>query len=397
MKTTNPYTCNENGYYGRFGGSFVPESLEANIQHLSSMYHQIRDTPEFTEEFNRLLRDYVGRPSPLYMSEELSKKYNLKVYLKREDLNFTGSHKINNTVGQILLAKKMGCTRVIAETGAGQHGVATATVCALLGMECQIHMGAVDIERQMPNVEKMRILGAEVVAATAGTATLSDAVDSALMEWAQNPQKYYYLLGSAVGPHPYPKMVTDFQSVISKEIRAQLLEQEQCELPAMVIACVGGGSNASGAFFHFIESPQVRLVAAEAGGLGLESGKTAASMSQGKEMVLHGANTLVISDENGGVAEPYSISAGLDYPGVGPLMASMSAEGRMEVVAIEDKEALEAAKNLIKNEGIFPAIESSHALAALDKVAPSLQQGSVVVINLSGRGDKDNELYLKSF
>lgn len=394
MNTQN-FKCDKNGYYGRFGGAYVPEALSRNIDALCKSYAEIASTQEFQDELNALLRDYVGRPSPLYLSSYLSERYDLKIYLKREDLNFTGSHKINNTLGQILLAKRMGCKSVIAETGAGQHGVATATVCALLGIGCRIYMGALDIERQRPNVEKMRMLGAEVVAATEGTGTLTDAVNMALAAWVANPDEYYYLLGSAVGPRPYPEMVTHFQSVISEEIRKQLLEKEGSEFPSAVVACVGGGSNASGAFFHFIDQSDVRLIAAEAAGHGIQSGMTAASMTLGREMVLHGANTLVITDQNGEVAEPYSISAGLDYPGVGPLMSSMAVEGRMEVVAVSDKEAVAAALGLIGGEGIFPAIESSHAIAALEAIAPTLEKGSVVVVNLSGRGDKDMDMYLK--
>lgn len=392
--TNKNFTPTNDGFYGSFGGAFVPDILQNNINKLKAAYFHLSKTDEFKAELRTLLRDYVGRPSPLYFSQSLSEMYGVKVYLKREDLNFTGAHKINNTLGQILLARYMGCKKIIAETGAGQHGVATATVCALLGMECRIYMGATDINRQRPNVDKMQLLGAEVVAVTAGSGTLSDAVDAALQSWCEHPSDYFYLLGSAVGPHPYPQMVAEFQSVISEEIAAQLMQSERRDAPDAVIACVGGGSNAAGAFYHFIDNPAVRLVAAEAAGHGIASGFTAASMTLGREIVLHGARTLVITDSDGKAAQPYSISAGLDYPGVGPLLASMAVEGRIEVVAITDKQAVGSAIDMIKREGIFPAIESAHALAALPQVASTLSNGSIVVINLSGRGDKDMELYL---
>lgn len=395
MKNTN-FTPNNEGFYGQFGGAFVPEMLQANISNLKKAYSELSQTQKFKDELSALLRDYVGRPSPLYLSKKLSDKYGVRVYLKREDLNFTGAHKINNTLGQILLARHMGCKKVIAETGAGQHGVATATVCALLGIGCRVYMGELDIDRQEPNVRKMRMLGAEVIPVTQGTATLSDAVDAALSEWCAHPDEYYYLLGSAVGPHPYPQMVADFQSVISAEIRNQLQAKEGRETPDAVVACVGGGSNAVGAFYHFIDQPSVRLVAAEAAGLGVESGKTAASMTAGVPMVLHGSRTMVLPDQEGNAAEAYSISAGLDYPGVGPLLASMAAEKRMEVVAVTDDQAVKAALELIKHEGIFPAIESSHALAALGEVTRNMPKDSIVVVNLSGRGDKDMKMYLSA-
>lgn len=389
------YKTPKNGFYGPFGGAFIPEALVPNINKLQNAFDTYAKSEEFLEEFRWLLKNYVGRPSPLYFSKKLSDKYGAKIYLKREDLNHTGAHKINNTLGQILLARTMGAKRVIAETGAGSHGVAVATVCALLDLECVVYMGAVDIERQRPNVDRMEFLGAKVVAATSGAQTLTDAVNEALGDWCNNPNDTFYLLGSAVGPAPYPEMVAYFQSVISEEIRAQLFEHEGREEPDMVIACIGGGSNAMGAFYHFIDSPAVRLVAAEAGGLGVETGRTAATLSLGKEGILHGSRSICLQDANGEVLEPYSLSAGLDYPGIGPLAAYMHSEGRMEAVAITDDEALQAAFELSQSEGIIPALESAHAFAALNRVA--LPNGGVVVVNLSGRGDKDMETYLKKF
>lgn len=387
------FTVTPEGYYGQFGGAHIPEVLRNNIENLKETYKKYIDEPSFKKEFDDLLRNYVGRPTPLYHSEKLSAKYKAKIYLKREDLNFTGAHKINNTIGQILLAKRMGKHRIIAETGAGQHGVATATVCALMDMDCVIYMGQMDIERQRPNVEKMRMLGAEVKAVESGDNGLSDAVDTALIDWMENPESTFYLIGSAVGPHPYPDMVAHFQSVISQEIRAQLKEQEGTEEPNYVIACVGGGSNAAGAFFHFLDSENVSLVAAEASGLGMETGKTAATLSCGKPHVLHGSNTLVLLDDKNEVLEPYSISAGLDYPGVGPLHAHLVTSGRCQVVTATDTDAMDAAFLLTKLEGIIPAIESSHALAVLGKL--KFKPTDVVVVNLSGRGDKDMDTYIK--
>lgn len=387
------FTVTPEGYYGQFGGAHIPEVLRNNIENLKETYKKYIDEPSFKKEFDDLLRNYVGRPTPLYHSEKLSAKYKAKIYLKREDLNFTGAHKINNTIGQILLAKRMGKHRIIAETGAGQHGVATATVCALMDMDCVIYMGQMDIERQRPNVEKMRMLGAEVKAVESGGNGLSDAVDTALIDWMENPESTFYLIGSAVGPHPYPDMVAHFQSVISQEIRAQLKEQEGTEEPNYVIACVGGGSNAAGAFFHFLDSENVSLVAAEASGLGMETGKTAATLSCGKPHVLHGSNTLVLLDDKNEVLEPYSISAGLDYPGVGPLHAHLVTSGRCQVVTATDTDAMDAAFLLTKLEGIIPAIESSHALAVLGKL--KFKPTDVVVVNLSGRGDKDMDTYIK--
>lgn len=387
------YEVDQRGYYGRFGGAFVPEVLHANVENLRKAYLREMSDPSFQDEFQSLLRDYVGRPSPLYLARRLSERYGAKIYLKREDLNHTGAHKINNTIGQILLARRMGKTRIIAETGAGQHGVATATVCALMDMECIVYMGATDIARQRPNVEKMEMLGALVVPVESGNKTLKDATNEAIRDWCCNPRDTYYIIGSTVGPHPYPDMVARFQSVISQEIRRQLLEKEGRETPDCVIACVGGGSNAAGAFYHFINEPSVKLVAAEAGGLGVDTGYSAATIHLGREGIIHGARTLVMQTEDGQITEPYSVSAGLDYPGIGPLHAYLSDEGRLEVLAVDDGEALDAAFLLTEQEGIIPALESAHALAVLEKkkFAPS----DVVVVNVSGRGDKDMETYIR--
>ena len=385
------YDVTLEGYYGRFGGAFIPEVLYANVENLRRAYLREMADPGFQQEFESLLRDYVGRPSPLYLAKRLSERYGAKIYLKREDLNHTGAHKINNTIGQILLARRMGKTRIIAETGAGQHGVAAATVCALMDMECVVYMGATDIARQRPNVEKMEMLGAKVVSVESGNKTLKDATNEAIRDWCCNPRDTYYIIGSTVGPHPYPDMVARFQSVISQEIRRQLLEKEGREEPDYVIACVGGGSNAAGAFYHFINSPSVRLIAAEAGGEGIDSGRSAATIRLGREGIIHGARTLVMQTEDGQILEPYSISAGLDYPGIGPLHAYLAEEGREEVVAIDDDQALEAAYRLTRTEGIIPALESAHALAVLEQMhfAPT----DIVVVNVSGRGDKDMETY----
>ena len=387
------YEVDQRGYYGRFGGAFVPEVLHANVENLRKAYLREMSDPSFQDEFQSLLRDYVGRPSPLYLARRLSERYGAKIYLKREDLNHTGAHKINNTIGQILLARRMGKTRIIAETGAGQHGVATATVCALMDMEGIVYMGATDIARQRPNVEKMEMLGARVVPVESGNKTLKDATNEAIRDWCCNPRDTYYIIGSTVGPHPYPDMVARFQSVISQEIRRQLLEKEGRETPDCVIACVGGGSNAAGAFYHFINEPSVKLVAAEAGGLGVDTGYSAATIHLGREGIIHGARTLVMQTEDGQITEPYSVSAGLDYPGIGPLHAYLSDEGRLEVLAVNDGEALDAAFLLTEQEGIIPALESAHALAVLEKkkFAPS----DVVVVNVSGRGDKDMETYIR--
>ena len=387
------YDVTLEGYYGRFGGAFIPEVLYANVENLRRAYLREMADPGFQQEFESLLRDYVGRPSPLYLAKRLSERYGAKIYLKREDLNHTGAHKINNTIGQILLARRMGKTRIIAETGAGQHGVAAATVCALMDMECVVYMGATDIARQRPNVEKMEMLGAKVVSVESGNKTLKDATNEAIRDWCCNPRDTYYIIGSTVGPHPYPDMVARFQSVISQEIRRQLLEKEGREEPDYVIACVGGGSNAAGAFYHFINSPSVRLIAAEAGGEGIDSGRSAATIRLGREGIIHGARTLVMQTEDGQILEPYSISAGLDYPGIGPLHAYLAEEGREEVVAIDDDQALEAAYRLTRTEGIIPALESAHALAVLEQM--HFASTDIVVVNVSGRGDKDMETCIR--
>ena len=387
------YEVNADGFFGNYGGAFVPEVLRANIEELRACYRDITESEEFRREMDTLLRDYVGRPSPLYRSEALSRLHGCTVYLKREDLNHTGAHKINNTIGQILLARHMGKHRIIAETGAGQHGVATATVCALMKMSCTIYMGAVDVARQRPNVEKMRLLGAEVVPVTRGGATLKDAVDEALLDWCSHPEETFYLLGSAVGPHPYPDLVARMQSIISEETRRQLQEKEGRPTPDYVVACIGGGSNAMGSFFHFLDDENVKLVLAEGGGKGAYSGQTAATLTVGTEGVLHGSRSLVITDDKGEVAEPYSISAGLDYPGIGPLPAHLVRTGRAQAIAVTDKEALAAAYELNRLDGILPALESAHALGALHHL--KFRPEDVVVLTLSGRGDKDMETYLK--
>lgn len=386
------FNVNKDGYYGRFGGAYVPEILHANVENLRNAYLQVIGDDSFQKEFNDLLRDYVGRPSPLYYARRLSQKYGAKVYLKREDLNHTGAHKINNTIGQILLARRMGKTRIIAETGAGQHGVATATVCALMDMECVVYMGATDVARQQPNVEKMEMLGATVVPVESGNKTLKDATNEAIRDWCCNPRDTYYIIGSTVGPHPYPDMVARFQSVISKEMRRQLLEKEGREEPDYVIACVGGGSNAAGAFYYFLDSPRVKLIAAEAAGKGVDSGESAATIHLGREGIIHGSRTLVMQTEDGQITEPYSVSAGLDYPGIGPLHACLAEEGRAEVLAVTDDEALDAAFRLTSMEGIIPALESAHALAVLEM--KKFKPEDVVVVNLSGRGDKDMKTYI---
>ena len=386
------FNVNNDGYYGRFGGAYVPEILHANVENLRNAYLQVIGDDSFQKEFNDLLRDYVGRPSPLYYARRLSQRYGAKVYLKREDLNHTGAHKINNTIGQILLARRMGKTRIIAETGAGQHGVATATVCALMDMKCVVYMGATDVARQQPNVEKMEMLGATVIPVESGNKTLKDATNEAIRDWCCNPRDTYYIIGSTVGPHPYPDMVARFQSVISQEMRRQLLEKEGREEPDYVIACVGGGSNAAGAFYHFLDSPQVKLIAAEAAGKGVDSGESAATIHLGREGIIHGSRTLVMQTEDGQITEPYSVSAGLDYPGIGPLHACLAEEGRAEVLAVTDDEALDAAFRLTSMEGIIPALESAHALAVLEM--KKFKPEDVVVVNLSGRGDKDMKTYI---
>ncbi len=386
------FHIDSNGFYGKFGGAFVPDVLQPNIQALQEAYIPIIESEDFQREFHELLRDYVGRPSPLYFARRLSEKYRARIYLKREDLNHTGAHKINNALGQILLAKRMGKKRIIAETGAGQHGVATATACALMGMECSIYMGALDVERQHVNVERMRMLGATVVPAESGNKTLKDAVNEALMAWCERPEDTFYLIGSAVGPHPYPDMVARLQSVISKEIKGQLMEKEGRDYPDYLMACIGGGSNAAGAMYHYLDDERVKIVLGEAGGLGKDSGSTAATINIGSEGVLHGSRTLVIQTPEGEVQEPYSISAGLDYPGIGPLISHLADQNRAEVLSINDDEALRAAFELTRLEGIIPALESSHALALLPHL--NFQPEDVVVINVSGRGDKDISTYL---
>lgn len=387
------FNVNSDGYYGRFGGAYVPEILYANVERLKECYLREIADKSFQKEFRALLRDYVGRPSPLYLARRLSERYGTKIYLKREDLNHTGAHKINNTIGQILLARRMGKTRIIAETGAGQHGVATATVCALMNIRCIVYMGATDVARQQPNVEKMKMLGAEVIVVESGNKTLKDATNEAIRDWCCHPRDTYYIIGSTVGPHPYPDMVARFQSVISEEIRKQLLEQEGREEPDYVIACVGGGSNAAGAFYHFLHSPKVKLIAAEAAGKGIESGESAATIHLGREGIIHGSRTLVMQTIDGQIIEPYSVSAGLDYPGIGPLQAFLAEEKRSEVFAVTDDEALGAAFQLTEMEGIIPALESAHALAVLEK--KTFLPDEVVVVNLSGRGDKDMQTYIK--
>ena len=389
------YHVNEKGYYGDFGGAYIPEMLYPNVEELREKYLEIMGDPDFQDEFLHLLKDYVGRPSPLYLAGRLSEKYGTTIYLKREDLNHTGAHKINNTIGQILLAERLGKKRIIAETGAGQHGVATATVCALKGLECVVYMGAVDIERQAPNVARMKMMGATVIPATSGSQTLKDATNEALRDWINNPIDTHYIIGSVVGPHPYPDMVARFQSIISEETRAQLKEKTGKVNPDYVLACVGGGSNAMGMFYHFLDQDDVKLIAVEAAGKGVDSGESAATTLLGKEGVLHGSRSIVMQTGDGQVIEPYSISAGLDYPGIGPQHAHLFKSNRAEYVSVTDDEAMEAGYQLAKLEGIIPAIESSHALAYLDKMKFTGKE--TVVICLSGRGDKDLSTYMSHF
>lgn len=382
----------ENGYFGEFGGAYIPELLYPNVKEIEDNYIQIIESKEFQDEYVSLLKDYVGRPSPLYFAKNLSAKYGAQIYLKREDLNHTGAHKVNNTVGQILIAKKLGKTKIIAETGAGQHGVATATVCALMGLECTVFMGEVDIKRQAPNVARMKMLGAKVVAATSGSKTLKDATNEAIRYWIQHPETFY-LIGSVVGPHPHPDMVARLQAIISEEIKWQLKEKIGKENPDTIIACVGGGSNAAGAFYHYLEDENVELIAVEAAGLGVDSGESAATSQLGEVGIIHGSKTILMQDEFGQIKEPYSISAGLDYPGVGPLHAYLFKTGRAKFMNATDDEAITAAFELTKIEGIIPALETAHALAVLPKM--KLDKDQVVVINLSGRGDKDLETYMQ--
>lgn len=387
------FDVSENGYYGQFGGAYIPEMLYPNIEELRQNYLQIMAEPDFQKEFKDLLKNYVGRPTPLYLAKRLSEKYSATIYLKREDLCHTGAHKINNTIGQILMAKRLGKEKIIAETGAGQHGVATATVCALMGMECIVYMGKLDMERQRPNVERMRILGTKVVPALSGNMTLKDATNEAMRHWINNPTDTHYIIGSVVGPHPYPDLVARFQSVISEEIKKQLQNEIGNPYPDYVLACVGGGSNAAGAFYHFLSDEQVNLIGVEAAGKGVDTGESAATTALGKPGVLHGSKTLLMQTEDGQVIEPYSISAGLDYPGIGPLHAHLFETGRVQFMNVTDDEAMNAGIELSRMEGIIPAIESAHAIAVLNKM--EFTKDDVVVINLSGRGDKDLETYIR--
>ena len=393
-KAAGSYSPDAQGYYGKFGGAFIPEMLYPNVEELRTRYLEIMHEASFQKEYHSLLKDYVGRPSPLYLARRLSNKYNTEIFLKREDLNHTGAHKINNTIGQILLAQRLGKRRIIAETGAGQHGVATATVCALKGIECIVYMGEKDIERQAPNVARMKMLGAKVVPAVSGSKTLKDATNEAIRDWINNPVDTHYIIGSVVGPHPYPDMVARLQSIISEEIRAQLKEKTGSELPTHVIACVGGGSNAAGTFYHFLDEPSVELIAVEAAGHGIHSGRSAATTQLGRPGVLHGSKSLVMQTEDGQVVEPHSISAGLDYPGIGPLHAHLYDTGRATFLSATDEESLKAAFELTRLEGIIPALESAHALAALDQL--QLNEKDTVVLCLSGRGDKDLATYMRA-
>jgi tryptophan synthase beta chain len=389
------YNINNKGYYGEFGGAYIPEMLYPNVEELRQNYLKIMAEPYFKVEFNQLLKDYVGRPSPLYFAKRLSEKYSTKIYLKREDLNHTGAHKVNNTIGQILMAKRLGKNRIIAETGAGQHGVATATVCALMGLDCIVYMGEIDIDRQAPNVARMKMLGAEVRPARSGSRTLKDATNEAIRDWINNPVNTHYIIGSVVGPHPYPDMVARFQSVVSEEIQWQLKEKEGITKPDYVIACVGGGSNAAGAFYHYLDDTDVKLIAVEAAGKGIYSGESAATSALGREGIIHGSKTLLMQTNDGQITEPYSISAGLDYPGVGPMHAHLYTSGRAEFISITDDEAMTAGLELCQLEGIIPAIESSHALAIFEQ--KKFKTDDIIVINLSGRGDKDLQNYIDYF
>ena len=389
------YSVNSEGLYGRFGGAYVPEMLYPNVENLRKVYLDIINSDEFQKEFKKLMVDYVGRPTPLFFASKLSKIFGANIYLKREDLAHTGAHKINNAIGQALIAMKMGKTRIIAETGAGQHGVATATACALLGLKCRVYMGEIDIERQAPNVARMRMLGAEVVPALSGNRTLKDATNEALRDWISNPEDTFYIIGSAVGPHPYPDMVARLQAIISEEMKWQFTEHTGKPLPDYVVACIGGGSNAAGSFYHFVDEESVKLIAVEAAGLGLDSGETAASMARGTEGIIHGSRTMLMQTDDGQITEPYSISAGLDYPGVGPWHSYLHEIGREIVLAATDDEALEAARLLTIEEGIIPALESAHALAALPKLQNQFKPTDNVIVTISGRGDKDMATYIK--
>lgn len=393
MKTATYTTPDQKGYYGKYGGAFIPEMLHRNVEELRTSYLEITNEPSFKQEFQNLLSDYVGRPTPLYLAKRLSHQYKASIYLKREDLCHTGAHKINNTIGQILLAQRLGKKRIIAETGAGQHGVATATVCALKGIECIVYMGEKDIQRQAPNVARMKMLGAKVIPAVSGSKTLKDATNEAIRDWINHPDDTHYIIGSVVGPHPYPDIVARFQSVISEEMRWQLKEKTGTELPDYVVACVGGGSNAAGSFYHFLDEETVKLIAVEAAGEGIESGKSAATTTLGKPGILHGSRSLLMQTEDGQVVEPHSISAGLDYPGIGPLHAHLFETGRGRFLHATDKDALTAGFNLARQEGIIPALETAHALAALDQL--KFFRSDVVVLCLSGRGDKDLATYME--
>ncbi|MFC4690250.1 tryptophan synthase subunit beta [Dokdonia genika] len=395
LENNTSYQADERGYYGDFGGAFIPEMLYPNVEELRSQYVQIMQEPSFQEEFKQLLKDYVGRPTPLYYAKRFSEKYGTKVYLKREDLCHTGAHKVNNTIGQILMAKRLGKNRIIAETGAGQHGVATATVCALMGLECIVYMGAVDIERQAPNVARMKMLGATVRPAMSGSRTLKDATNEAIRDWINNPVDTHYIIGSVVGPHPYPDMVARFQSVISEETKKQLLEKEGKENPDYVVACVGGGSNAAGLYYHYLDEPEVGIIAVEAAGKGVDTGESAATSALGREGIIHGSKTLLMQTDDGQITEPYSISAGLDYPGVGPMHANLFRSGRGEFISVTDANAMTAGLELSKLEGIIPAIETSHALAIFE--TRKFKKDDIVVINLSGRGDKDLNTFIEYF
>ena len=393
MKTS--YNIDKDGFYGDFGGAFIPEMMHANIEELRKKYASLITRKSFTKEFDELLKNYVGRPTPLYFAKRISEKYNAKIYLKREDLCHTGAHKINNTIGQILLAQKLGKKRIIAETGAGQHGVATATVCALMGIECVIYMGEVDIKRQSPNVARMKMLGAEVIPAKSGSKTLKDATNEAIRDWIKNPVDTHYIIGSVVGPHPYPDMVARFQSVIGFEIKDQLKRLENRDYPDYIIACVGGGSNAAGIFYPFLDNRKVNIVCVEAEGKGVNSGYSAATTSLGKEGIIHGSKTLLMQSKDGQITEPYSISAGLDYPGIGPMHANLYKTERGKFISINDNEAMDWGLNLSISEGIIPAIETAHAFAVLDHM--KFKKDDIVVFNCSGRGDKDLDTYIDFF
>ncbi len=395
-RTNNSFCVSPEGRYGIFGGAYIPEILHGTVEELRKAFYSIKDDSDFREEYYSLLKNYAGRPTPLFYARRLSTAYGTNIYLKREDLNHTGAHKINNALGQILLAKKMGKTRIIAETGAGQHGVATATACALMGLECIVFMGKTDVERQYLNVQKMRMLGAKVEPVVSGNMTLKDATNEAIRFWCSNPDSFY-IIGSTVGPHPYPEMVAYFQSVISEEIKSQLQDQTGRNFPDYLIACVGGGSNAMGTYFHYLDNRHVKIISAEAGGKGIETNETAATIHLGKTGIIHGSKTLVMQDDDGQITEPYSISAGLDYPGIGPAHAHLATTGRTQVYAINDDEALEAAYELTRLEGIIPAIESAHALAVLKKEKNNFNKNDIVVLTVSGRGDKDMDTYIKYY